>query len=191
MPADLPILGFESPAEWEAWLAANHATAPGVRLRLVKKGVPEASVSYAQAVEVALCYGWIDGQAKSLGPTHWTQRFTPRRPRSLWSRINCDKVEALIASGRMQLAGLREVERAKADGRWESAYASPSVIEVPAELAAALEANPAARAFFATLNSRNRYAILHRITTAKRPETRSKRTAEFVAMLAEGKLIHP
>lgn len=187
----LPTIYFSSREEWEAWVGKNHETADGVWLKLVKKGSGIASVSYAEAVEVALCYGWIDGLARKFDDKFWLQRFTPRRARSKWSKINRGKVESLIERGMMKPAGLREVERAKADGRWETAYEPPSKATVPDDLRLELENNEAAREFFATLDGANRYAILHRIQDAKKPETRARRIEKYVAMLAEGKKIHP
>ena len=188
---DLPILSFESAKEWERWLRAHHQDSPGVWLKLAKKGSGVASVTRPETVDIALCYGWIDGQGKSLDGTFWLQRFTPRRRRSVWSKINREKAEALIAAERMQPAGLREVERAKDDGRWDAAYDAPSAATVPEDLRRALDRHPAAAEFFATLDSRNRYAILHRIQTAKKPETRARRIEKFVAMLAEGERLYP
>ena len=187
----LPIVAFPSREAWATWLNEHHAVSTGLWLALRKKGASEPSLSYSDAVEVALCYGWIDGQAGKLDERFWLQRFTPRRPRSIWSRVNRDRALALIARGEMKPAGLREVERAQADGRWEVAYEPPSTMEVPDDLRQALAANPAAEAFFATLNRTNRYAILHRIQAAKKPETRARRIATFVAMLAEGKKLYP
>ena len=187
----LPIVAFSSREAWVTWLDEQHTVSAGVWLALRKKGASELGLSYSEAVEVALCYGWIDGQAGKLDERFWLQRFTPRRPRSIWSRINRDRALALIARGEMRPAGLREVERARADGRWEAAYEPPSTIEVPDDLQQALAANPAAETFFATLNRTNRYAILHRIHAAKKPETRARRIATFVAMLAEGKKLYP
>ncbi len=152
-------------------------------------GIP--TVTYAEAVEIALTYGWIDGQAKSIDETRYGQRFTPRRARSKWSKINRAKAEKLIAEGKMQPAGLAEVERAKADGRWERAYDSPTTATVPDDLRAALDANPAAAKLFEELDATNRYAILHRLHDAKRPETRARRITKFVEMLARGETIHP
>lgn len=186
---DLPVLEFASPAEFESWLRAHHETEPGLWLKVAKKGF--VGVSYPQAVELALCYGWIDGQARSLDQRHYLQRFTPRTARSKWSKINRDKVLALIEAGRMTPAGLRAVEAAKADGRWDAAYAGPASSTVPADLQAALDANPAAGKFFATLDSRNRFAILHRTEDAKRPETRARRIDKFVTMLAAQEKIYP
>ncbi|RKG66688.1 YdeI/OmpD-associated family protein [Corallococcus terminator] len=187
---ELPIVPFASEKAFEQWLAKHHADAPGVWLKFAKKLSGIASVTYAQAVDVALCYGWIDGQAKPVDDTHWIQRFTPRRARSRWSKINCGKVDALVAAGRMRPAGLREVDAARADGRWDAAYASPSAIAVPEDLLSALDANPKAKAFFATLKGSNRYAILYRIHDAKKPETRARRLEKFVAMLEAGETIH-
>ena len=192
MPPDpLPVMTFESTDEWEAWLAAHHADSPGLWLKIAKKGAAGRTISYSQALDVALCHGWIDGQKGRHDDEFWLQRFTPRKPASKWSKINTERAEALIASGRMRPAGLREVERAQADGRWEQAYESQSRVTVPEDLARALAANERARAFFATLDSANRYAILYRIGTAKKAETRAKRIDTFVTMLSEHKKIHP
>jgi uncharacterized protein YdeI (YjbR/CyaY-like superfamily) len=186
-----PIVAFPSREAWAAWLDEHHADSAGVWLTLLKKGAGEAGVSYGDAVEVALCYGWIDGQAGKHNDRFWLQRFTPRRARSIWSRVNRDRALALIARGEMQPAGLREVERAQADGRWEAAYEPPSTMTVPDDLQTALASNPTAAEAFAALNSTNRYSILHRIQAAKRPETRARRIETFVAMLAEGKKLYP
>ena len=192
MPADpLPVVSFESTDAWEAWLTAHAADSPGVWLKIAKKGSAGRSISYSDALDVALCHGWIDGQKGRLDDEYWLQRLTPRKRGSKWSKINTERAAALIASGRMRPAGLREVERAQGDGRWEQAYESQSRVTVPEDLARALAANQRARAFFATLDSTNRYAILYRIGTAKRPETRAKRIDAFVAMLSEHKKIHP
>jgi uncharacterized protein YdeI (YjbR/CyaY-like superfamily) len=192
MPPDpLPVMTFESIDAWDAWLAAHHAGSPGLWLKIAKKGSAGTTISYSDALDVALCHGWIDGQKGRHDDDYWLQRFTPRKPGSNWSKINTERAAALIASGRMRPAGLREVERAQADGRWEQAYESQSRVTVPDDLARALAANQRARAFFATLDSANRYAILYRIRTAKRPETRAKRIETFVAMLSEHKKIHP
>ncbi len=192
MPADsLPVVSFESTDAWDAWLAAHHADSPGLWLKIAKKGSAGQTVSYSDAVDVALCHGWIDGQKGRLDDDYWLQRFTPRKRDSKWSKINTERAAALIASGRMRPAGLSEVERARADGRWEQAYESQSRVTVPEDLARALAANQRARAFFATLDSANRYAILYRIGTAKRPETRAKRIDTFVTMLSEHKKIYP
>jgi uncharacterized protein YdeI (YjbR/CyaY-like superfamily) len=192
MPPDpLPVMTFESIDAWDAWLAAHHAGSPGLWLKIAKKGSAGTTISYSDALDVALCHGWIDGQKGRHDDDYWLQRFTPRKPGSNWSKINTERAAALIASGRMRPAGLREVERAQADGRWEQAYESQSRVTIPDDLARALAANERARAFFATLDSANRYAILYRIRTAKRPETRAKRIDTFVAMLSEHKKIHP
>jgi uncharacterized protein YdeI (YjbR/CyaY-like superfamily) len=189
--APLETCAFASVDEWEAWLRANHDTAPGVWIKFARKGSGAASVTYLEALHAALCFGWIDGQARSLDEAWYVQRFTPRRARSIWSKRNRGFAEALIASGRMQPAGLREVERAKADGRWDAAYDAPSTATVPDDLRAALDASPRAAAFFETLNAQNRYAILHRVQTAKRAETRARRIEKFVGMLERGETLHP
>ncbi|WP_375760100.1 YdeI family protein [Corallococcus exercitus] len=187
---ELPVVPFASEKAWEKWLEKHHADSPGVWVKLAKleSGIP--SVTYPQALEVALCYGWIDGQKDAFDAEYWLQRFTPRKPRSKWSKINCGKVEALVASGRMKPAGLREVEAARADGRWEAAYAGSKTIEVPEDLTLALSKNPKAQAFFSTLKSANRYAILYRLHDAKKPETRARRLEKFIAMLEAGETLH-
>jgi uncharacterized protein YdeI (YjbR/CyaY-like superfamily) len=186
-----PTMAFPSKAAWQDWLAAEGTTSRGIWLEIAKQGAAEPTVSYQEALEVALCFGWIDGQKRSLDDRYWLQRFTPRRPASRWSKINAQKAEELIAAGRMQPPGLREVERARADGRWDRAYAGQRTAEVPADLRAALEANPAAAEFFATISSVNRYAILHRIGAVKRAETRARKIAQYVQDLAQHKVIHP
>jgi uncharacterized protein YdeI (YjbR/CyaY-like superfamily) len=192
MPPDpLPVMAFESTQAWDAWLSTHHADSPGLWLKIAKKGSAGTSISYSEALDVALCHGWIDGQKGRHDDDYWLQRFTPRKPGGNWSKINTERAAALIASGRMRPAGLREVEQARADGRWERAYQSQSRITVPEDLARALAANPRAREFFATLDGTNRYAVLYRIASAKRPETRAKRIDTFVAMLSEHKKIHP
>jgi uncharacterized protein YdeI (YjbR/CyaY-like superfamily) len=183
-------LEFASQADWERWLDANHATADGVVIRFARKGSGIPTVTYAEALDVALCYGWIDGQARSGDETHYLQRWTPRRARSMWSKRNRGKAEDLMASGAMKPAGLAEVERAKADGRWDAAYDAPSTATVLDDLAAALDALPGARAFFDALTGQNRYAILHRIQNAKKPETRARRIEKFAAMCAAGERIY-
>lgn len=188
--AELPIVLFEDEGAWEAWLDAHHAESPGAWLRLAKKNAPIRSVTYAEALDVALCYGWIDGQKKSYDDDSWLQKFTPRGPKSLWSKINRDKVDALAAAGRMKPAGLLAVERAKEDGRWDAAYDSQRNATMPEDLQTALDATPAAKEFFATLNGANRYAILFRVQTAKKPETRARRIETLVAMLARGEKLH-
>lgn len=189
-PTDYPVLLFADQDAWAAWLAANHDTARGVWLRLAKKAAALTSVSYAEALDVALCYGWIDGQKRSFDAESSLQKFTPRGKRSTWSKVNRAKVEALVASGRMTPAGLAAVEAARADGRWDRAYDSPAAATVPDDLRAALDAAPAAAAFFATLSRQNRYSILWRVQTAVKPETRARRIEQFVAMLARGETLH-
>ncbi|HEY1644149.1 MAG TPA: YdeI/OmpD-associated family protein [Streptosporangiaceae bacterium] len=193
--ADLPVLEFDTPADWEQWLTEHHGTAPGVWLKIGKRGPGQsagpASVTYAEALEVAICFGWIDGQKRKLDEEFWLQRFTPRRPGGRWSKINAEKATGLIEAGRMRAAGLREVEQARADGRWDSAYAGQRTIVVPDDLREALAANAAAGAFFETLSGANRYAILYRIGSVKRAETRARKIAQYVAMLAEHETIHP
>jgi uncharacterized protein YdeI (YjbR/CyaY-like superfamily) len=189
--AELPIKLFEDLAAWAAWLEQNHADAPGLWLQHAKKAADLRSVSYAEALDVALCYGWIDGQKKSYDDSSWLQKWTPRGRKSIWSKINREKALKLIERGDMQPAGLAEVERAKQDGRWEAAYDSHSTATVPGDLQAALDSNADASAFFATLNSTNRYAILFRIQTAKKAETRARRIQEFIAMLERHEKLYP
>lgn len=184
------IASFKSRAKWDAWLEKHHQQSTGIWLRLAKKGSPLCSVTYKEALEVALCYGWIDGQRKPENEQTWLQRFLPRSPTSLWSKVNREKVLALIAAGQVQPAGLQAVEHAKRTGRWDTAYDSPSQAAVPDDLTEALAANTKARQFFDTLDRANRYAILWRIQTAKRPETRARRIIQFVAMLERGEKIH-
>lgn len=187
----LPQLPFASAAGWEAWLEANHDSSPGVWLKIAKKGTGIASVTNAEALDVGLCYGWINGRREALDDDYYLQRYTPRRPRSNWSQINVEKVVELTAAGRMRPAGLAEVAQAKADGRWDAAYESPRRIGVPDDLERELAGRPAARELFDALDSRNRYAILYRLAEAKRPETRARRLAKFVAMLEAGERIYP
>jgi uncharacterized protein YdeI (YjbR/CyaY-like superfamily) len=184
-----PVLFFAAPADLEAWIDEHGEESDGIWLKFAKKDSGVESVVYAEAVEIALSHGWIDGQAKRLDEHHYLQRFTPRRPRSKWSKINREKAERLIAEGRMRAGGLREIERAKEDGRWEDAYDSPSAATVPDDFQAALDAEPAAAEFFASLGSTKRYSFLYRITDAKRPETRAKRIAEYVELLARGETL--
>ena len=185
------ILLFAHQKAWETWLAANHTTPTGIWLRLAKKGSGIQSVTYAEALEAALCYGWIDAQKKGESEQAWLQRFTPRRSKSIWSKVNREKAVALIKAGRMQPAGLAEVRRARQDGRWDAAYDSPAAAAVPADLQAALDANGPAQAFFRKLDRANRYAILWRIQTAKKAETRARRIRQFVEMLERHEKIHP
>jgi uncharacterized protein YdeI (YjbR/CyaY-like superfamily) len=192
MADELPELIVRDAAAWRTWLAGHHADPAGVWLVLAKKGTEKpTSLTYDQALEEALCHGWIDGQAGRRDEATYRQRFTPRRRRSGWSKRNTGIAERLIAEDRMRPAGHAEVERAKADGRWEAAYAGPASMEVPADLAEALAAEPKAQAMFEGLNSQNRYAILYRIATAKRAETRAHKIEQFVAMLSRGETVHP
>jgi uncharacterized protein YdeI (YjbR/CyaY-like superfamily) len=188
-PDDLPMLPFADAAAFEAWLIAN-AASKGLWLKIAKKDSGIASVSYAQALDVALCHGWIDGQKRGFDEAWFLQRFTPRRPKSLWSKINIGHVERLIAEGRMRAGGLREIEAARADGRWDAAYDGAATMAVPPELARALAKNRKAKAFFETLNATNRYAVCWRVQTAKKPETKAKRVETLVAMLARGETLH-
>jgi uncharacterized protein YdeI (YjbR/CyaY-like superfamily) len=181
-----PVVAFESQAAWEDWLDEHHATADGVWVKMAKKATGIPTVTHAEALEVALCYGWIDGQRNRFDDQWFIQRFTPRRLRSKWSKINRAKAEQLIADGRMQPAGLREVERARADGRWDAAYDAPSGATVPDDLQRALDEDPSAGAFFATLDRQNRLAVIYQVQDAKRPETRARRIEKFVAMLSAG-----
>jgi uncharacterized protein YdeI (YjbR/CyaY-like superfamily) len=184
------IAEFRSALEWSRWLADNHDCAKELWLRLAKKGAGGKTVTRGEALEVALCYGWIDGQARTENDDYWLQRFTPRTRRSKWSKINCQAAEALIAAGRMKRSGLAAVEAAKADGRWEAAYASPRNMTVPDDLARELERRPKARTLFSTLDAQNRYAILYRIHDAKKPEARARRIAKYLDMLDRGETIY-
>ena len=188
---ELPIVPFASREAWEAWLEEEHATSEGLWLKIAKKGSGIESVTFVEALDVALCYGWIDSQRNGFDGRFYLQRFTPRKPRSKWSQVNRGKVAKLIEAGRMQPAGLREVERARADGRWDAAYEPQSAATVPEDLRLELERDEVAREFFETLDSTNRYAILYRIQDAKKPETRARRIAQYVEMLAEGKKLYP
>ena len=189
LPTDLPIKLFKTEAAWETWLAA-HGDAPGVWLKIAKKDTGATSVSYSEALDVALCHGWIDGLKRSCDAQYFLQRFTPRKAKSLWSKLNIARVEKLVDAGRMRPAGLREVEAAKADGRWDAAYQSASVMDVPPEFAAALAKNAKARKAFEALDRTNRYAFCWRVHTAKKPETKAARVEKFVAMLLRGEKIH-
>jgi uncharacterized protein YdeI (YjbR/CyaY-like superfamily) len=189
-PTDLPVLPFADQAALEAWLEAEHARAPGLYVKIAKKGTGIPSVNWEQMVEVLLCFGWIDGRANRLDDRFYLQRITPRRAKSVWSAKNVATVERLIAEGRMRPAGLAVVEAAKADGRWDRAYGGPATITVPDDLAAALDAEPSARAAFDALDGQNRYAVLWRVHTAASPATRAKRIASLVEMLAKGERIH-
>jgi uncharacterized protein YdeI (YjbR/CyaY-like superfamily) len=185
-----PIVPFESVAAWEAWLEKHHAEAPGVWLKIAKKGSGVASVTHDEALDAAICQGWIDGQRKALDGTFFLQKFTRRRARSVWSKRNVEKVAKLIEAGRMRPAGLEQVELAKADGRWDAAYEGQRAATVPDDLRRELDRNRPAAEFFASLDSRNRYAILYRVQNAKRPETRARRIATFVQMLSRGEKIY-
>lgn len=187
---EIPVLLFADQQAWAVWLAENYATSTGLWLRLAKKASGLSSVSYAEALDVALCYGWIDGQKQSYDENSWLQKFTPRGLKSIWSKINREKVAQLIERGLMQPAGIAAVESAKQDGRWDAAYDSARTMTVPDDFQAALDQNVAAAAFFATLNSANRYAILWRIQTAKKAETRTKRIEQFIQMLENKEKLH-
>ena len=187
--ADLEILLFESPENWAAWLEQNHSTSTGLRLRFAKKAAKLHSISYAEALELALCYGWIDGQKKSYDEVSFLQKFTPRRPRSMWSKRNIEHITRLTEQGLMTPAGLSQVEQAQQDGRWEAAYDTPSNMAVPDEFLTELKQHPVAETFFATLNKTNKYAIAWRLQTAKTESTRQRRQAKIIALLnAEQKL---
>jgi len=190
MAAELDILLFADRGELEAWLEENGAQSEGIWLKIAKKGAPEPSVTYAEAVELALCFGWIDSQVRRFDDTHYIQRFTPRRPRGRWSKINREKAEALERAGALRPAGAAEVEAAKADGRWEEAYEGSRTAKVPDDLQAELDANPKAAATFDELDSANRYAIIWRLGEAKKPETRARRLAKFLTMLENGEKLH-
>ena len=190
LPTDLPVLAFPNQTALEAWLEGEHLTAPGLYVKIAKKGSGVPSVNWEQMVEVLLCFGWIDGRANRLDDRFYLQRITPRRSKSVWSLKNVTTAERLIAEGRMRPAGLAAVEAAKADGRWERAYAGPATITVPDDLREALAAEPAARRAFEALDGQNRYAVLWRVHTAGTPATRAKRIAAAVEMLREGRRIH-
>jgi uncharacterized protein YdeI (YjbR/CyaY-like superfamily) len=190
MKTDYPLKAFKTPRSFETWLSRHHTKAAGIRLKFAKKASGIPSVRYDDVLEIALCYGWIDGQSKAIDADWYWQRFTPRRRGSLWSKRNRDLVARLIEEERMQPAGQAEIDRAKANGRWEAAYDSPANAKVPADLAGALRRSPRARRFFELLDARNRYAILHRLMTARTPEIRSKRLAAFMQMLLEGRKLY-
>jgi uncharacterized protein YdeI (YjbR/CyaY-like superfamily) len=184
------ILSLKSSSEWEAWLESNHATSDGVWLRIFRKDSGKPIIGYLEAVERALCYGWIDGQSKSLDPTSWIQKFTPRRPKSVWSKINTERAERLLKEGKMKPAGVAAVEAAKQDGRWGAAYDPPSKAVIPKEFLQALAKDRKAKAFFDTLNRTNLYSIAWRLQTAKKPETRARRMEAILKILARGKKFH-
>lgn len=188
---ELPIYCFERQLGWSAWLNENHTSSLGVWLQLAKKGADALSVSYDEAVEIALCFGWIDGQKQAFSDQFWLQKFTRRSEKSVWSKINRDKALALIKAKKMKPAGLKEIERAKLDGRWDAAYDSSSKVTVPSDFQSALDGNARAKAFFGTLDSRNRYAVLFGIQTAKKAETRATRISQFVLMLERHEKVHP
>lgn len=185
-----PILAFATVEEWEAWLDAEHGSSDGVWLKFAKKGSGIETVVYAEALDVALCYGWIDSQVSRYDERHYLQRFTPRRPRSRWSQLNREKIEALARQGRVRPAGLEQVELAKADGRWEAAYASPANVEVPDDLRQALDGSPRAAEFWAGLSKSNRFAVIYQLQDAKRPETRARRLEKFLGMLERGEKLY-
>jgi uncharacterized protein YdeI (YjbR/CyaY-like superfamily) len=190
MRAGLPILAFADGPAFDAWLGSRGPSAPGLWLKFAKKGAPEPTLTKAEAIDAALCHGWIDGQLDAYDDHHWLIRFTPRKPRSKWSKLNRTRATELAAEGRMRPAGLAQIEMARSDGRWDAAYAPASAAEAPPDLAAALDANPKAAAFFATLRGANRYAILYRIGAVKTPQARARKITRFVAMLERGETIH-
>jgi uncharacterized protein YdeI (YjbR/CyaY-like superfamily) len=187
---DLPIIAFETPAEWKKWLAQNHTQTSGIWLRIFKKGSNAASVTHAEALDEALCYGWIDGQRNKYDDSSFLQKFTPRRRKSIWSKINTRHVERLTKAGKMKPSGHAEVEAAKADGRWQQAYDSHRSMTLPEDFLMELEKNPKAKSFFETLNKTNLYSIAFRLQTAKKPETRQKRMKEILEMLSRGEKFH-
>jgi uncharacterized protein YdeI (YjbR/CyaY-like superfamily) len=187
---DVEVLRFATQSEFEAWLADHHAQCGGIWLEIAKKGATEPTLTYAEAIEAALCFGWIDGQKGRGDDAHWRQRFSPRSSRSRWSQINREKAEQLVAAGRMRPSGQAEIDRARADGRWDAAYAGQGTATVPDDLQRALDADPALAAAFAGLDARNRYSIIWRLNDAKRPETRARRLAKYVDMLRRGERLH-
>ena len=188
--AETPILSFASKKKWADWLSRQHDKSAGIWLKIAKKGTGMGSVTYEEALDVALCYGWIDGQKGSFDDRYWLQKFTPRGMKSIWSQINKEKSEKLIASGEMKPAGFKAIEAAKQDGRWKNAYAGQKTMSVPDDFQDELDKHPKAKAFFVTLNSVNRYAILFRIQNVRKPETRSKRIGQFIEMLERGEKLH-
>ncbi|OFW76974.1 MAG: hypothetical protein A2201_12100 [Alicyclobacillus sp. RIFOXYA1_FULL_53_8] len=189
--AGLPIVLFASQGAWEQWLDTYHERSEGIWVKIAKKDSETTTVSYSEALEVALCYGWIDGQKKPYDLDMWVQKFTTRRPKSVWSKVNVDKVMLLVASGRMKPSGMKEVNAAKEDGRWDAAYESQRNFTIPDDFQIELEKNEQAKSFFGTLNRQNRYAICYRIQTAKKPETRKARIDKFVEMLANSQMLYP
>ena len=188
---DVPIFSFDSPNKWHEWLQTNHTQPKGVWIRFFKKNAHVSSMTYTEAVDEALCYGWIDSQAKKYDEMSYIQKFTPRRTKSIWSKINRERIEKLITAGKMQASGLKQVEEAKKDGRWDHAYDSPRNMTLPEDFLKALSQNKQAKAFFETLNKTNTYAIMWRLQTAKKPETRAKRMTLVLEMLAKGEKFHP
>jgi len=188
--ADIPVRAFKNAAAWESWLAKNHTATDGLWMRIAKKASGKESITYPEALEIALCYGWIDGLKRPESETSWLQRFVPRRRRSMWSKINREKALDLIAGGKMKPAGLQEVERAKQDGRWDAAYDSPKNAPVHPDFQKALNENPRASEFFRTISKVNRYAIIWRLHTARKAETRERLTRTFIEMLEKGKTLH-
>ena len=189
-PSDYPVIAFETTKAWADWLEHHHSSHGGIAMKIAKKAKGGVSISHAEALDIAIAYGWIDGRTGAIDDIWFTHRFGPRTARSPWSKINCAKAEALIAVGAMRPSGLAEVERARADGRWAAAYQGAAKATVPDDLQAALDANPAAKAFFATVSGQNRYSVLYRVQSAKKPETRARRIDTFVAMLARGETIY-
>ena len=187
---DLSVLLFKDRSTWHNWLEENHKQTQGIWLKLAKKSSGKQSVSYDEALEEALCYGWIDGQKQAYDNEYWLQKFTPRGSKSIWSKVNVTKAEVLIKSGKMQSSGLVAVESAKEDGRWDAAYDSPSASEIPEDFQAALDKNPKAKQFFETLNKTNIYGFCWRVSTAKKPETRKARIEKFIDMLNRGEKLH-
>jgi uncharacterized protein YdeI (YjbR/CyaY-like superfamily) len=190
-PRDLPVIAFSSQQAFDVWLGSQTGDCRGLWLKVARKSSGIASISRTEAVDSALCHGWIDGQLDSFDSNYWLIRFTPRQPTSKWSEINRARAQELVALGRMRPAGVKEMERAKKDGRWDAAYAGQSKAQVPDDLARALAKSKKAKAFFETLDSKNRFAILYRVHSAKKPETRAARIVKFVAMLVEGETLHP
>jgi uncharacterized protein YdeI (YjbR/CyaY-like superfamily) len=190
LPTDFSIEFFASSADWEEWLKEHHADTSGVWIKFAKKDSGITSLNYAQALDGALCYGWIDGQSKSIDDVYYLQKFTSRRPKSIWSKRNVGKVAELIKAGKMQPAGQAAIDAAKADGRWDQAYDSPSNVTIPPDFQKELDRHPKAKAFYETLNKTNTYAFLWRIQTAKKAETRAKRIAVSIQMLEDGKTFH-
>src|SRR5438876_1322747 len=188
---DLPIIPFASQKRWRLWLAKNHAKAEGIWLRIFKKDSAVKTITYAEALDEALCYGWIDGQKRSYDEESWLQKFTPRRPRSIWSKVNIQHVEQLTRADKMRPSGLKAIETAKSDGRWERGYDSPGTATAPEDFLKELSKDKKAKAFFETLNKANTYAIVWRLQTAKKPETRTKLMKTILAMLAKGEKFHP